>query len=120
MIKQSSVALEVLLSVYGKNTLKIFFPGTTGQILMNLCWKHKRPKPFIICIKETFYGHISLKQYATGILFAIKNPGRIILVLILFILFSLFVVILELLHDVEAIPILCKLLTAFDLFFSEI
>ena len=34
--------------IYGKNTLKIFFPGTTGQILMKLCIKHQRPKPFII------------------------------------------------------------------------
>ena len=24
---------------YGKNTLKIFFPGTTGLILMKLCMK---------------------------------------------------------------------------------
>ena len=31
------------------NLLKIFFPGTTGQFLMNVCRKHQRPKPFIIC-----------------------------------------------------------------------
>ena len=37
------------MPIYGKNTLKIFFPGTTGQILMKLCLKHQRPKPFIIC-----------------------------------------------------------------------
>ena len=36
-------------SIYFKNTLKIVFPGTTGQILMKLCMKHKRHKPFIIC-----------------------------------------------------------------------
>ena len=30
------------------NTLKIFFQRTTGQILMKLCRKHQRPKPFII------------------------------------------------------------------------
>ena len=36
------------MPIYGKNTLKIFFPGTTGQILMKLCMKHQRPKPFII------------------------------------------------------------------------
>ena len=32
--------------IYGKNTLKIFFPGTTGLILMKLCMKLQRPKPF--------------------------------------------------------------------------
>ena len=37
------------LPIYGKSTLKIFFPGTTGPILMTLCMKHLRPKPFIIC-----------------------------------------------------------------------
>ena len=36
------------MPLYGKNTLKIFFPGTTGQILMKLCLKHQRPTPFII------------------------------------------------------------------------
>ena len=30
-----------------KNTLKIIFPGTTGQLLMKICMKHQRPKPFI-------------------------------------------------------------------------
>ena len=29
-------------------TLTIF-PGTTWPILMKLCMKHQRPKPFIIC-----------------------------------------------------------------------
>ena len=38
------------MSRYGKNTLKIFFPGTTGPILMKICMKHQRPKPFIICV----------------------------------------------------------------------
>ena len=33
--------------IYGKNTLKIFFPGTSGLILMKLCMKYQRPKPFI-------------------------------------------------------------------------
>ena len=33
----------------GQNTLKIFFPGTTGQILMKLCIKHQRPNPLIMC-----------------------------------------------------------------------
>ena len=36
------------MPIYGENTLKIFFPGTTGQILMKLCMKYQRPKPFII------------------------------------------------------------------------
>ena len=37
------------MPIYGKNTLKIIFSGTTGQILMKLCMKHQRPKHFIIC-----------------------------------------------------------------------
>ena len=37
------------MPVYDKNTLKIFFPGTTGQILMKHCMKHQRPRHFIIC-----------------------------------------------------------------------
>ena len=37
------------MPIYGQNTLKIFFPGTTRQILMKLCMKHQRHKPFIIC-----------------------------------------------------------------------
>ena len=36
------------MPIYGRNTLKIFFPGTTGPILMKLCMKHQRPKLFII------------------------------------------------------------------------
>ena len=36
------------LPIYGKNTLKTFFPGTIWQILMKLCMKDQRPKPFII------------------------------------------------------------------------
>ena len=35
------------MTIYGKKNLKIFFPGTTGLILMKLCMKHQRPKPFI-------------------------------------------------------------------------
>ena len=38
-----------VMPIYGKNTLKIFFPGTTGQISIKLCMKHQRLKPFIIC-----------------------------------------------------------------------
>ena len=30
-------------------TLKIVFPGTTGPILMKLCLKNQKNKPFIIC-----------------------------------------------------------------------
>ena len=37
------------MPIYGKNTLKIFFPGTTGLILMKLCMKYQRPKSFVIC-----------------------------------------------------------------------
>ena len=37
------------MPINGKNTLRTFFPGTTGQILMKLCMKHQRHKPFIIC-----------------------------------------------------------------------
>ena len=37
------------MPIYGKNTLKMFFSGTTGLILMKLCMKHQRPKPFIFC-----------------------------------------------------------------------
>ena len=35
--------------IYGKNTLKILYPGTTGPILMKLFMKYQRSKPFIIC-----------------------------------------------------------------------
>ena len=41
------------IPIYGKTTLKIFFPGTTGQILMKLCMKHHRPKPFNIYANYT-------------------------------------------------------------------
>ena len=37
------------MPISGKNTLKIYFPGITGLILMKLCMKHQRPKPFIFC-----------------------------------------------------------------------
>ena len=36
------------MPIYCKHTLKTFIPETTGQILMKLCMKHQRPKPFII------------------------------------------------------------------------
>ena len=37
------------MHIYGKNTLKISFPGTAGLILVKLCMKHQRPKRFILC-----------------------------------------------------------------------
>ena len=37
------------ITIYGKNSLKIFLPGNSGPILMKLCLKNQRPKPFIIC-----------------------------------------------------------------------
>ena len=37
------------MPIYGKTLKKIFFPVTTGQILMKLCMKHQRPKPLIVC-----------------------------------------------------------------------
>ena len=42
----------------GKNTLKIFFPGTTGLILMKCCMKHQRPKFFI---------HVFCSNYDPGL-----------------------------------------------------
>ena len=35
--------------IYGKHFKKIFFPGTTGLILMKLCMKLQRPKLFVFC-----------------------------------------------------------------------
>ena len=43
MTKMAAMPINV------KNTLKIIFPGTTRQILMKVCMKHERPKPFYIC-----------------------------------------------------------------------
>ena len=37
-----------VMTIYGKTTIRTFFPGTAGQILMKPCMKHQRPKPFII------------------------------------------------------------------------
>ena len=36
------------MPIYGKNTLKILFPGNTGPILMKLYMKYQIPKPFIL------------------------------------------------------------------------
>ena len=48
--------------IYGKKTLKIFFPGTTGLILMKLCMKYQRPTPLIFCSNwvdlDLFYGKV--------------------------------------------------------------
>ena len=43
------MAKMAVMLIYGKTTLKILFPGTTGLILMKLCIKHQRTKPFIFC-----------------------------------------------------------------------
>ena len=37
------------MPIYGKKPLKTIFPGNTRQLLMKICIKHQRPKPFIIC-----------------------------------------------------------------------
>ena len=37
------------MPICGKYILKILFPGTTEPILMKLCMKYQRPKPFLIC-----------------------------------------------------------------------
>ena len=50
-----------VMPIYGKNTLKIFFPGTTRQILMKLCMEHQRPKPFIIC--ANYYPGLTLTYF---------------------------------------------------------
>ena len=35
------------MPIFGKDTLKIIFPGITRLILMKLCMKHQRPMSFI-------------------------------------------------------------------------
>ena len=55
-----------VMPIYGKNTLKILFPGTTGPMLMKLCMKYQRPKPFIICAK-----------YDPGLTLTILRQGQI-------------------------------------------
>ena len=39
------------MHIYGKNTLNSLFPGATGLIMISLCMKHQRPKPYIILFK---------------------------------------------------------------------
>ena len=52
------------MTIYGKYILKIFFPGTTGLILVKLCMKHQKPKPFTFCsnydtgLTLTYYGNV--------------------------------------------------------------
>ena len=43
------IAKMAAMPIYDKNPLKTISPGTTCQILIKLCMKHQRPKPFIIC-----------------------------------------------------------------------
>ena len=38
-----------VIFISGKKTLKIFFPGTTGLILMTFYMKHQKPNPYIFC-----------------------------------------------------------------------
>ena len=35
------------MSKYGKSTLKIFFPGTSGPISTKFVMKHRRPRPIL-------------------------------------------------------------------------
>ena len=46
------------MPIYGKNTLKIFFPGTTVLILIKLCMEHQRRKPFTFC--SNYYPWLTL------------------------------------------------------------
>ena len=66
------------MPIYGKNTLKIFFPGTTEQILIKLCMKHQRPKPFIIppanCVCGRVYCfHIVRPSESVAVTFCFLN-----------------------------------------------
>ena len=51
------------MPIYGKSILKIFFPGTTGLMLMKRCMKHKRPKPCIFC--SNYDPGLTLTYFAT-------------------------------------------------------
>ena len=57
-----------VMPIYGKNTIKIFFQGTTGPILIKLCMKHQRPKPFIIC--ANYYPRLTLTYFTAWSNFA--------------------------------------------------
>ena len=43
------MAKPAAMTIYGKNTFKIYFQETTGPILMNPCMRHQRQKPIIFC-----------------------------------------------------------------------
>ena len=43
------MAKMAAMPLYGKNTVRIFFPETIGQILMKLGMKHQQLKPIIFC-----------------------------------------------------------------------
>ena len=55
------------MSIYGKNPLKIFFPGTTGLILKKLCMNHQRLKQIIYCSNNdpglTYFTKDQILQY---------------------------------------------------------
>ena len=38
--------------IYSKNTLKMFFPGTSGLISTKLAMKHHRLRPIIFCSND--------------------------------------------------------------------
>ena len=40
------------MPIYGKNTLKIFFPGTSWPISTELAMKHQRIRPIIFCSND--------------------------------------------------------------------
>ena len=40
------------MPIYGKHTLKIFFPGTSGPISTKLGMKHRRLRPIILCSND--------------------------------------------------------------------
>ena len=44
------------MPIYVKITLEIFFPGTTGLILMKLGTKHQRPKLIIVFLQIVTLG----------------------------------------------------------------
>ena len=56
------------MPIYAKNTLKIFFPGTIGLILIKLCMKQQRPKPFIFC--SNYDPWLTLTYYKESLKFA--------------------------------------------------
>ena len=54
------------MPIYGKNTLEIFFPGTTGLILMKLAMNHQRPKPIIVFSSPEPKAHGELIVYQSS------------------------------------------------------